>query len=118
VIPPQVMAALQAQHGAPPGAGPPPGVGGPPPGPPGPPPGAQSGGGGNAQQAIQYLRQAIQSLHQAQQAEPDPEDQAVISKTVSLLMQMIAKDQKEKDAALGTTPAHKSMRNAAGGPGY
>jgi hypothetical protein len=93
--------------GAPPGAGPP-----------GPPPGAQGGAGGNAQQAISFLRQAIQNLHQAQQAEPDPEDQAIISKTVSLLMQMIAKDQKEKDAALGTTPAHKAMRNSTGGPGY
>ncbi len=113
MIPPQVMAALAAQHGgAPPGPGGPPVQGGPS----GPPP--APGGGGNAQAAIEALKAAINSLHQAGAAEPDPEDQAVISKVVSLLMQMIAKDQKEKDAAMGTTPAHKAMRNSAGGPGY
>lgn len=111
MIPPQIAAALQ--HGAP--QGPPPGMPGPQAGP--PPPGA-GGGGGNAQQAIAFLKQGIQNLHQAMNAEPDPEDKAVLAKTVSLLMQMIAKDQKEKDAALGTTPAHKAMRNSTGGPGY
>ena len=81
-----------------------------------PPPGAAPGGGGNPQSALQYLRQAIQALRQYESAEPDPEDKAVAAKVAGLLMQLIAKDQKEKDAALGSTPAHKAMRNAAGGP--
>ncbi len=82
-------------------------------GPPGPPPGPPAGGGN----ALAYLRQALQALRQYEQAEPDPEDKAVAAKVYGLLIQLMAKDQKEKDAAMGTTPAHKAMRNAAAGGG-
>lgn len=62
------------------------------------------------------LRAALTALRQYEQMEPDPEDKAVAAKVYGLLVQLMAKDQKEKDAAMGTTPAHKAMRNSVGGP--
>lgn len=107
-IPPQVLAALQAQQGG--GA------------PPGMPPGAVGGpqgpsGDNNDHPAIQYLKQALQSLRQYEGAESDPEDKAVAAKVYALLTQLLAKDQQQADAATGASPAVKYLRTAnQGGP--
>lgn len=106
-VPPQVLAMLQAQ-GGPGGPG----------GPSGPPPAQGPPGGDDGDHpAIQFLKQAMQSLRRYEQAEADPEDKAVAAKVYALLTQLLAKDQKEADAAMGASPATKYLRNAnAGGP--
>ena len=72
-------------------------------------------GGGDESSALQILKQMIQLGKQYVDVEPDPEDKATMGKILQLLLQYEAKDQKEKDAALGTSPALKHVRNVYGG---
>lgn len=87
--------------------GPPPGLQASPSGPAGPP----SPQGGDP---VTYLKLAMEAVLKAGQAETDEEDKAALAKVFAQLQQIMAKDQKEKDAAMGTTPAHKYMRSQAG----
>ncbi len=110
-LPPQVAAMIQ-------GGGPGPGPGGPPPGmgPGGPPP--PQGGDSGDHPAIQFLKIAMDNLQKYEQAEKDPEDQAVAAKVYALLRALMAKDQKEADAATGASPAVKYVRKASSGGPY
>lgn len=60
------------------------------------------------------MKLAMEAVLKAGQAEPDEEDKAALAKVFAALQQILAKDQKENDAALGTTPAHKALRSQAG----
>ncbi len=103
--PPQIAAMM---GGGGPG-GPPPGMG------PGGPP---SGGDSGDHPAIQFLKVAMDNLQKYEQAEKDPEDQAVAAKVYALLRALLAKDQKEADAATGASPAVKYVRKASSGAPY
>ncbi len=104
-VPPQIAAMM---GGGGPG-GPPPGMG------PGGPP---SGGDSGDHPAIQFLKVAMDNLQKYEQAEKDPEDQAVAAKVYALLRALLAKDQKEADAATGASPAVKYVRKASSGAPY
>lgn len=81
------------------------------------PQGAPSPQGGGTHPAIFYLKNAMTALRQYEQNETDPEDKAIAAKVYALLVQLMAKDQKEKDAAMGASPATKFLRNSSsGGP--
>ena len=78
--------------GPPPGAGP----GGPPPG---PGPGGPPQGGGD--QPVDQLKQIIDLIQQYLQAEPDEEDKLQGTKMLQLAQQLLAKDQQDRDQAMG-----------------
>ena len=105
--PPELMALLA-------GGGGPGGPGGPPPGagPGGPPP---SPGGGGERQAVQFLRQAIDALQQYIGVEPDDIDTQAAMKVMAGLQQILAKDQKDMESAVGITPQVRFMQRAQGG---
>jgi hypothetical protein len=102
-VPPELMAALQGGGAAPPGMGM------------APPPqdfsGEQAGPPPNSADALADLIQLVQS-HPYVQTEQDPEDIAAIQNIIAQLTKLQAKQQKEKDAALGVSPAQKGMRRA------
>ena len=50
-------------------------------------------------------------------SEPDEEDKAAALKFLAGLQQLLAKDQKENEAAMGTTPAQKVLMRMGGGGG-
>lgn len=106
-----LLAALRA-HAA--GAGGPPGPGGPPPGGlagplgGGPPPGPPQGG-----DFSQIVKQMIQLGVQAQQAAPDAVDASGMAQIVAKLHQFAASEQQDQDAAMGNSPAIRSMRRSA-----
>ena len=92
--------------------GPPPGLAGPPPGlapPQGPP------GGGREEEALTHLKAAMEHLQLYARSEPDEEDKAAALKFLAGLQQLLAKDQKENEAAMGTTPAQKVLMRMQGG---
>lgn len=74
--------------------------------------------------AVAHLRQALENLKQAEAADSDPSEEAAISQIVAKLKGIIAGRAKEKDAAIGMTPALKLAQRAnpgsasQGGPGY
>jgi len=59
---------------------------------------------------MQMVQAAINALRAHNDEEKDPEDAALISKTVSALRGMIAKHAKEHDQAMGMGPKEKHMR--------
>jgi ABC-type uncharacterized transport system YnjBCD substrate-binding protein len=80
----------------------------------GPPPGG--GGGGSP---ADFLRDLIEHARAYQDVEQDPEDLAVVAKCIAALQQLMAKNQKEADAAVGAGPAAKYLRKQQGaGPAY
>jgi fructoselysine-6-P-deglycase FrlB-like protein len=79
-------------------------MGGPPPGPPPGPP----GGGGS--ETASFLREVIQHLNGYREIEQDDEDLAAVAKVMAMLQQILAKQQKEQDAAFGSSPASKVLR--------
>ncbi len=93
------IGALLAQLGGGGGpGGPPPGPGaGPPPGGPGPP----GQGGGDAGQALDLIKQIVDLCQQYLQAEPDQEDKLQGTKLLQLAQQLLAKDQQDRDQAMG-----------------
>lgn len=75
----------------------------------------QSGGQGQDQsggQPIDFLRSALDALDQYRQAEQDDVDLAEAAKIYALIQKLLAKDQQEREAAAGVTPAHKGMAKA------
>lgn len=101
-IPPELMAALGGAGAAGPMGpeGPPAGVA------PGPPP--------SGADALADLIQMVQS-HPYVASEQDPEDIAAIQNIIAQLTKLQAKQQKEADAAMGTSPAQKHMRRQYSG---
>lgn len=55
----------------------------------------------------------ISDLHQLAGQTDDPQDKQTILKCLTAIQGIKAQEQKEKDAALGTTPAHKYMAKAS-----
>lgn len=110
--------ALMGGGGMGPG-GPPPapggGMGGPPPAPPmgG---GGEGGGEGELLPEVQDVLNLIQEMLMETQ---DPEEQAALSAAETALTKLVLNLQKQKDAAMGTTPAHKyvARQQGAGGGG-
>jgi hypothetical protein len=113
--PPPELMALLAGGGGPGGPGGPPG--GPPPGP--GPQGAAGPGGppGGERQAVTFLRQAIDAIHQYVNVEPDDIDVQAAMKVMAGLQQILAKDQKDMESAVGITPQVRFLRKAQGGVG-
>lgn len=62
---------------------------------------------------MQMIQTAIEALRAHNDQENDPEDAALISKTVAALRGVIAKRHKEKDTAMGIGPKEKHMRRMA-----
>jgi len=100
-IPPELLMALGGGGGPMGPPGPPP-MAEPPPGPtPGPPPGP-----GNPLDVFkQMLEDAL--------APVDAEESAGIAKIMAIIADLIKKQAKEQDAAMGTSPAQKFMRRQA-----
>ena len=87
---------------------------------PGGPPGASldSGGGGgvpgqpDSQQAADALQAAIQAIHDFVGLEEDDQDKTVAMKAMTALQGILGAQQKQDEAAMGTTPAHKAVKRA------
>lgn len=60
----------------------------------------------------------IDDLHQLAGQTDDEQDKQTILKCLAAIQGIKATEQKEKEAMLGTTPAHKGMAKAAQGSGY
>lgn len=99
--------------GAPPDAGPPPGLGGGLAGP-GPSPGPGGGSGGDFESIVQRM---IALGRQAEQAAPDAVDASGMAKVVAQLHQFAASAQQDRDQAMGTSPAVRSMRRSTAAAG-
>lgn len=67
-----------------------------------------------AGQPIDFLRSALDALDQYRQAENDDVDLAEAAKIYAQIQKLLAKDQQQKEAAAGVTPAHKGMAKAYG----
>lgn len=76
---------------------------------PGRDPGAESGGE-MPSDPTEILRQAIEMVKEYLNTEKDDEDLAAASKVIAALQSILAKQQKETDAAVGITPQSKYMR--------
>jgi len=77
-------------------------------GPGGPPPGPDGGGG----TPTEHLTTALDALHSYLALETDDIDKAKVAKHLAGLQDVLAKDQKEQEAAGGITPVHRGMRKA------
>lgn len=118
---------LQAAHGLIPGPplpgppAPPPGAAGP------PPPGAPGdnanalvgggsppvvGGGDDGGQAALILRAMINLAHKFIAVEPDAVDKQTMAKVMMTLTGYLAKEQKDKEAAMGSSPAMRFIQKA------
>lgn len=100
---------LQAAHGLIPAPAPPapaPALGADPTGP------AGGGTGGDEQKSIDLLKQMINLAHRYIAVEPDAVDKQTMAKVLSTLTGYLANDQKQQEAAMGTTPAVKFMQKA------
>lgn len=105
----QALRAHMQGGGAPGGPGGPGiGPGGPPPGPVGPP--QQGGGGGNFTQLVQQM---IDLGTQAMRSAPDPVEASGMAKIVASLHDFEASAQKDRDAAMGVSPAVRAMRRSS-----
>lgn len=78
-------------------------------GPDGPPPGMGAPPGmtppGQGEQPVELIRQIVDLCQQFLQAEPDEEDKLQGVKLLQLAQQLLAKDQQDKDAAMGGSNA-------------
>lgn len=75
-----------------------------------------AGGGG----AAAALKAALSSIHQFVEQADDEPDKQIALQCYAKLQGILATEQKEKETALGVTPAHKMMakQNAAQSGGY
>lgn len=55
----------------------------------------------------------IQDLHSLAGQTDDPQDKQVVLKALTMIQGIQVTEQKEKEAMLGTTPAHRGMAKAA-----
>jgi hypothetical protein len=62
--------------------------------------------------AASALKSAVDALHAAFAAEEDDQDRAAIAKALTAVQSIMGGRQKQDEAALGTTPAHKAMARA------
>ena len=61
------------------------------------------------------LQSAIQAVHQAAVVSDDQGDKQVLLQCLAKIQAILATEQKEKEAALGTTAAHKGLAKASQG---
>lgn len=123
-VPPELLAALQGA-----GGGAPAGPAAPDPAAAGLPPeimqgieaDANGGAGGQPgqgqQQAgdpVDFLRSALDAMSQYQTVHNDDIDLAEAAKIYAQIQKLLAKDQQEREQAMGVTPAHKGMAKAYG----
>jgi len=61
--------------------------------------------------ATDFLQTALDALHQYQTTDEDADasDKKTIAEVISKILSLQAEDQKENEAAMGVTPAHKAM---------
>lgn len=59
------------------------------------------------------LREMLEMASAYQDVEQDDEDLLMIEKVRTMLQQLLAKQQKENDAALGVSPQMRAMRRAS-----
>lgn len=103
--PPELLAMLAGAQGAPPGAAP----GGPPPMPEGPQ-------FKDPAEALRDLFQLVQS-HPYLQMESDDADLAQLQKILSSMQDLLAKNQKQAESAMGVGPAQKFLMKQTAGQG-
>lgn len=72
---------------------------------PAPAPEAPQGGGEEA--ALPEIQDVLNTIQELLAATQDPDEQAALSKAESALTALVLALQKQEDAAMGTTPAHK-----------
>lgn len=75
---------------------------------------AQGGGQDDDTSAQGLIDKAAGLLHKALAMENDPEDKALISNILATVHKIGAAHQKEKDAAIGVSPALKHVRRQSG----
>jgi hypothetical protein len=63
---------------------------------------------------VDFLRAALDALDSYKGVEQDQIDLAEAAKIYALIQKLLAKDQQEREAAAGVTPAHKGMAKAYG----
>lgn len=78
----------------------------------GPEPGGTGPQGGS--DPASALRALIQGARAYMEIEQDDEDLAVAAQVITLIQKLLAKNQKEADAAMGVTPASKFLRRQQG----
>jgi hypothetical protein len=119
------MSSMLAALGGPPGmdasGGPPPGPLGPPPGMGGPPPGL-GGGAPPVRDPSEILKGIVKDLQEyIATDESDAQETAQATKALVLVQGLLASEEKNMEAASGTTPAHKAMArqiNSLAGQAY
>jgi hypothetical protein len=67
---------------------------------------------------LDHIRTAIFALQLYAEGETDDQELATVHKCILALQNILASDAKNKDAALGVTPALKHVRRVARGAGY
>lgn len=73
-----------------------------------------SGGGSAEDQPLELLARMISDAKRYIDVEPDAEDRATMGTVLRTLLQYQAKDQRDREAALGGGPATRLIRKAAG----
>lgn len=82
-----------------------------------PPPEEAPMGGPSGEDSVAEIQEALNALQDILRETMDPEVQAAVSTAESALSKLVLALQKQKDAAMGTTPAHKYVeRSQASAP--
>ena len=85
----------------------------------GPPAGPPEDQGGGEDNPVEILKQMLELADQYRGVEPDEEDKASMEQARTLLQQLLAKDQKEKDGLLQGKASPGALRRVLGsGGGY
>lgn len=71
--------------------------------------------GGSEDDAVSILEQMLQLADQYRQVEPDQEDKATMEQARTLLQNLLAKDQKDKDGLLQGKASPGALRRVLGG---
>jgi hypothetical protein len=64
---------------------------------------------------LDFIRQAIMALQHFAEQTSDDQELAVVHKVIRQLQQLLAGHAKDREAALGVTPALRHVRRASGG---
>lgn len=75
-------------------------------------PDALGAGGGSEERPLQILSRMIADAKQYINVEPDAEDRSTMGNVLRTLLQYQAKDQRDRDAALGGGPATRILRKS------
>lgn len=67
---------------------------------------------------LDHIRTAILALQLYAEGETDDQELAIVHQCILNLQKILASDAKNRDAAMGTTPALKHVRRVSRGAGY